>query len=210
MNDGEQVTTVAGGSVPLPVHAVDRYANPAAGRIDVRVVPSSLASYENGRLTPHRAGTGRIIATNGKATTSAKLEVVAGWRPSRSTRTRPDLDNGATQQLTLTGTVKGGDRVQIPAEAATWQVTPQDLGTVDAHGLFTADADHGGLAEVTATVAGATATTSIAVGSVSKVIDPMTSLDTWRLSNNTTGNPPPSPPIPASSRPAPPRPGRCG
>ncbi|MDX3235631.1 phosphodiester glycosidase family protein [Streptomyces sp. ME03-5709C] len=189
VNDGEQVTTVAGGSVPLPVHAVDRYANPAAGRIDVRVVPSSLASYENGRLTPHRAGTGRIIASDGKASTSAKLEVVSRLESLTVAPDKADLDNGATQQLTLTGTVKGGDRVQIPAEAATWQVTPQDLGTVDAHGLFTADADHGGLAEVTAKVAGATATTSIAVGSVSKVIDPMTSLDTWRLSNNTTGNP---------------------
>ncbi|MFF3461965.1 Ig-like domain-containing protein [Streptomyces sp. NPDC002619] len=73
--------------------------------------------------------------------------------------------------------------------ARTWKVTPDNLGTVDAHGLFTADADNGGLADVSATVAGATGTTSIAVGSVSKVIDPMTSLDNWRLSNNTTGKP---------------------
>ncbi|MFJ4467085.1 phosphodiester glycosidase family protein [Streptomyces sp. NPDC089424] len=189
VNGGEKVTTVAGGSVPLPVHSVDRYANPSSGEVHVRVVPASLASYENGRLTPHHAGTGRIVASDGKASTSEKLEVVSKLETLTVSPDKADLDNGATQQLTLSGSVKGGGEVQIPAEAATWKVTPQDLGTVDAHGLFTADADHGGLAEVSAHVAGATGTTSIAVGSVSKVIDPMTSLDVWRLSNNTTGEP---------------------
>jgi exopolysaccharide biosynthesis protein len=189
VNGGEKVTTVAGGSIPLPVHAVDRFANPAAGRVHVRVVPSSLASYEDGRLTPHRTGTGRIIAFDGKAFTSEKLEVAGKLETLAVSPDKADLDNGATQQLTLSGTVKGGEAVQIPAEAATWKVTPDDLGTVDAHGLFTASADKGGLAEVSAQVAGATGTTSIAVGSVSKVIDPMTGLDVWRLSNNTTGKP---------------------
>ncbi|MFF7214396.1 phosphodiester glycosidase family protein [Streptomyces sp. NPDC008238] len=189
VNGGEQVTTVAGGTVPLAVHSVDRLANPAAGQVHVRVEPSSLASYENGRLTPHRTGSGRIIASNGRASTSEKLEVVSKLKTLTVSPDKADLGNGATQQLTLSGTVKDGGAVQIPAEAATWKVTPENLGTVDAHGLFTASADVGGLAEVSAEVAGTTTTTSVAVGSVSKVIDPMTSLDVWRLSNNTTGQP---------------------
>ncbi|WP_329186422.1 phosphodiester glycosidase family protein [Actinacidiphila glaucinigra] len=189
VNDGEQVTTVAGGSVPLAVHSVDRLANPAAGQVDVRVEPSSLASYEDGRLTPHRTGSGRIIARNGRAVTSEKLEVVSRLASLAVSPDKADLDNGATQQLTLSGTVKDGGEVRIPAEAATWKVTPDNLGTVDAHGLFTASGGVGGLAEVSAQVAGTTTTTSIAVGSVSKVIDPMTSPDVWRLSNNTTGEP---------------------
>ncbi|MEU1620688.1 phosphodiester glycosidase family protein [Streptomyces sp. NPDC005722] len=189
VNGGEQVTTVAGGTVPLAVHSVDRLANPAAGQVHVRVEPSSLASYENGRLTPHRTGSGRIIASNGRVSTSEKLEVVSKLKTLTVSPDKADLGNGATQQLTLSGTVKDGGAVQIPAEAATWKVTPEDLGTVDAHGLFTASADVGGLAEVSAEVAGTTTTTSVAVGSVSKVIDPMTSLDVWRLSNNTTGQP---------------------
>ncbi|TFV32471.1 hypothetical protein E4K10_20670 [Streptomyces sp. T1317-0309] len=100
-----------------------------------------------------------------------------------------DLDNGATQQLALSGTVKGGGEVQIPAEAADWKVTPDNLAPSTPTVCSRADADNGGLAEVSAQVAGATGTTSIAVGSVSKVIDPMTSLDVWRLSHNTTGKP---------------------
>ncbi|MDX2649745.1 phosphodiester glycosidase family protein [Streptomyces sp. PA03-1a] len=189
VNGGEQVTTVAGGTVPLPVHSVDRLANPAAGQVHVRVVPASLASYEDGKLTPHRTGSGRIIASNGRASTSEKLEVVGKLSTLTVSPDKADLDNGATQQLALSGTVKDGGAVQIPAEAATWKVTPENLGTVDAHGLFTASTDDGGLAEVSAQVAGTTATTSVAVGRVSKVIDPITSLDVWRLSNNTTGNP---------------------
>ncbi|MFF0288150.1 phosphodiester glycosidase family protein [Streptomyces sp. NPDC005262] len=189
VNGGRAVTTVTGGSIPLPVHAIDRFANPAAGQVHVRIVPSTLASYEDGKLTPRRTGTGRIVAFNGKTFTSEKLEVVSKLESLTVSPDKADLDSGATQQLTLSGTVKDGGKVQIPVEAATWKVTPEDLGTVDAHGLFTADTEHGGLAEVSATVAGTTATTSIAVGRVTKVIDPMTSTDVWRLSNNTTGAP---------------------
>ncbi|MFJ7078978.1 phosphodiester glycosidase family protein [Streptomyces sp. NPDC098781] len=189
VNGGKTVTTVAGGSIPLPVHSLDRFANPAAGQTHVRIVPSSLASYEDGKLTPHRSGTGRIIAFNGKTFTSEKLEVVSRLETLSVSPDKADLDSGATQQLILSGSVKGGDEVQIPAEAATWKVSPDNLGAVDAHGLFTADTEHGGLAEVSATVFGTSASTSIAVGRVTKVIDPMNSTDVWRLSNNTTGKP---------------------
>ncbi|MEV7323960.1 phosphodiester glycosidase family protein [Streptomyces sp. NPDC093970] len=189
VNGGDTVTTVTGGSIPLPVYSVDHFDNPAAGETHVRIEPASLATYEDGKLTPHRSGTGRIIAWNGSATTSEKLEVVSKLKSLSVSPDQVDLDNGATQQLTLSAKDEDNDEVQIPAEAATWKTDPADLGSVDAHGLFTASADDGGLAEVTASVAGATATTSIAVGSVSKVIDPMNSLDHWRLSNNTSGKP---------------------
>ncbi|MYS19512.1 MULTISPECIES: phosphodiester glycosidase family protein [unclassified Streptomyces] len=189
VNGGKAVTTVAGGTVPVPAYATDRLGNPAAGSVRVTVEPSSLASVADGRLTALRTGTGRIVATDGRATTSQKLTVVDRLATLAVSPDAPDLGNGATQQLTLSGTVKGGAAAQIPAEAADWKVTPATLGTVDAHGLFTADATNGGLAEVTASVGGATATASIAVGSVSKTIDPMTSTDVWRLSNNTTGQP---------------------
>ncbi|MER6165519.1 phosphodiester glycosidase family protein [Streptomyces violaceorubidus] len=189
VNGGEPVTTVVGGSVPVPVHAVDRFANPAAGRIHVRIEPAGLATYADGKVTPHRSGSGRIIASDGHAVTSQKLRVVSGLQALTVSPDKADLDSGATRQLTLSGTVKGGSSAQIPAEAATWKVTPDDLGTVDAHGLFTASSDKGGLAEVSALVAGRTTTTSIAVGRVSKVIDPISSTDRWKLSNNTTGSP---------------------
>ncbi|MBY8877838.1 phosphodiester glycosidase family protein [Actinacidiphila acidipaludis] len=189
VNGGKPVTTVTGGAVPVPVYGVDKDANPAAGTLRVRVEPASLATWADGKLTPLRTGTGRIIASDGRAVTSQKLTVADRLDTLGVSPDTADLGNGATQQLTLSGTVKGGGQVQIPAEAATWKVTPAGLGTVDAHGLFTADAAQGGLADVTATVAGATAHTSVAVGSVSRTIDPMSSLDNWRLSTNSTGKP---------------------
>jgi exopolysaccharide biosynthesis protein len=189
VNDGDAVTTVPGGAVPVPVHALDGLGNPAAGQVRVRVEPPSLATYADGRLTPQRTGTGRIIATDGRATGSERLTVAGRLATLSVSPDAPDLGNGATRQLTLAGTVKGGGAAQIPAEAATWSVSPAGLGAVDAHGLFTADASAGGLATVTATVGGATATASVAVGSVSKTIDPMSSTDVWRLSTNSTGQP---------------------
>jgi exopolysaccharide biosynthesis protein len=188
VNGGKPATTVVGGTIPLPVYSVDQLANPSAGTTSVRIEPDSLATYSDGKLTPLRSGTGRIIASNGQAVTSQKLTVVDRLDSLSVSPDRADLGNGATQQLTLSGTVNG-EQVQIPAEAASWKVTPSDLGTVDAHGLFTADTSDGGLADVTAGVAGTTATASIAVGSVSKTIDPMSSLNNWRLSTNSTGKP---------------------
>ncbi len=60
---------------------------------------------------------------------------------------------------------------------------------MDAHGLFTADAHDGGMAKVTATVAGASATADVAVGNLAATIDPMSATGQWSLSNNTTGQP---------------------
>lgn len=189
VNGGAAVTTVPGGTIPVPAYAVDRLGNPAAGAVQVRVEPSSLATYANGELTPLGTGNGRIIASDGKVTSSERLSVVGKLATLSVSPNAPDLDNGATQQFALAGTVKGGGAAQIPAEAATWSVSPANLGTVDVHGLFTADADNGGLATVSATAGGVTATASIAVGSVTKTIDPMTSTSEWRLSTNTTGQP---------------------
>ncbi|MDX3076541.1 phosphodiester glycosidase family protein [Streptomyces sp. MI02-7b] len=189
VNGGDRITTVPGSTIPLSVYATDKVGNPADGTVDLRVEPASLASYENGRLTAHSSGEGEVIATSDGRSTSEKLEVAAELKDLSLSPDTVDMGNGGTQQLTLTGTVKSGRTTDISADAAEWTVTPSSLGTVDAHGVFTADAGNGGLAEVTAEVGGRTATASIAVGSVSKVIDPMTSTGVWRLSNNTTGKP---------------------
>ncbi|GHH74660.1 hypothetical protein GCM10018793_16400 [Streptomyces sulfonofaciens] len=189
VNGGEDLTTVPGGTVPLPAYATDSAGNPAAGAVHVRVRPASLATVSDGKLTAHRAGSGRIVADDGRAKTSRKLTVVDRLDTLTVSPDAPDLANGATQQLTVSGTAGHGGAVRIPAEAVHWTVEPASLGTVDAQGLFTADRTASGLAKVTASAGGATATASIAVGSVSKTIDPMTSTDVWRISNNTTGKP---------------------
>lgn len=189
VNDGKPVTTVPGGTVPVPVYATDKLGNPAAGTPRVRVEPASLASWSDGRLTPHRTGSGTLTVTDGRAHSSVKLKVVDKLATLTVSPDAPDLNNGGTQQLTLAGATKGGAAAQIPAEAADWSTSTPSLGTVDAHGLFTADAANSGLAKVTATVGGTSATVTVGVGNVTEPIDPMDSTDVWRLGNNTTGAP---------------------
>ncbi|MEU6204246.1 phosphodiester glycosidase family protein [Micromonospora musae] len=189
VNGGQPVTTVAGGTVPTPIYATDALGNPARGDIDVRVEPKSLATWANGKLTSLRSGTGQLIASNGRASAIETLRVVEKLGSLTVSPDTVDLNNSDTRQLTLNGTTTKGDKVTIPAEAATWSIAPAELGAVDAHGLFTAASSGDGMATVTAKVAGATATVSVAVGSSSKTIDDMDSTSTWRLSNNTTGQP---------------------
>ena len=189
VNGGEPVYTVAGGSIPVPAYATDALGNPATGTVNVQVEPASLASWSDGVLTPHHAGVGTIIVSDGHAHSAEKVTVEAGLASLTVAPNTPDVANGGTQQLTLSGTDEAGHTVAVPAEAAAWQVDPSALGSVDAHGLFTAATSGGGMATVSATAGGATATASVAVGSISQLLDPMTSTAEWSLSNNTTGQP---------------------
>ncbi|GAA4499149.1 phosphodiester glycosidase family protein [Actinoallomurus oryzae] len=184
INDGTPVTTVPGATADVPVYATDAAWNPATGTPEVRVEPSSLATWQNGTLTARRAGDGVIIARDGHVTTTEPLHVLSKLDSLAIGPDEPDTVNGATQQFTLTG----NGSVPIPAETAHWTVTPANLGTVDAHGLFTAAAGGSGLATVTATAGGASASTTVAVGSVSAPIDEMSDPAGWNL-RNTTGQP---------------------
>lgn len=188
VNDDKPVTTVPGATIPVPVYATDAKQNPAAGKISVEVQPPSLASWSNGQLTVHGTGDGKIIASNGRARTSQPLHVVDKLASLSVSPDAPDLPNGHTQQFTLRGTLTSGTSAEVPAETAKWSVSDPALGSVDAHGLFTADGNNGGLVTVTATVAGKTASASIAVGETSTTIAPMDNVDDWNL-RNTTGQP---------------------
>lgn len=189
VNDGKPIHTVAGGSIPVDAYALDALGNPASGTVSVRIEPTSLASWSHGVLTPHRAGQGEILVSDGRAHSSEPLAVEAKLAALSMAPNAPDVSNGGTQQLALTGTDRARHAVEVPAEAAQWQVEPASLGAVDAHGLFTAASSGGGMATVTATVDGASATASVAVGSISALLDPMSSTSEWALSKNTTGQP---------------------
>jgi exopolysaccharide biosynthesis protein len=189
-NDGKPVTTVPGATVPVPVYATDAEQNPASGSISVSVEPPSLATWSNGQLTVKRAGDGILTARSGDAVTTEPIRVVDTLSSLTISPTQPDLANGTSQQFTLAGTAPGlgpsGQTAQVPAAAATWSVSDSSLGTIGPSGLFTADANNGGMVTVTATVAGATASASVAVGQVATTIDPMNDPNAWSL-RNTTG-----------------------
>lgn len=188
IDSGQPVTTVTGSTIPVPVYATDALGNPAAESPAVRVEPDSLASWANGTLTVHRAGTGMLIARAGQAVSARPLRVVDRLGTLSVSPAEPDLNNGGSQQFSLTGTTPRGAAVTIPAAAAHWSATPPDLGSVDSQGKFVAAASGAGLVTVTATVAGATATASIAVGSTATPVDDMSDVANWNL-RNTTGVP---------------------
>jgi len=184
-NGGGTVETVPGAAIPVNIYATDAQDNPASGTITTRVIPSSLGTWSGGRFTANRAGTGLLYAQNGSAWTVQRIDVVSKLESLTVSPAEPDLNNGETQQLTLSGTSSNGSAVQVPAQAGTWSVASTALGTVSASGLFTAAASGDGLTNVTATVDGTTASASVAVGSTSTVVDNMSSLSNW--SSNTGG-----------------------
>ncbi|HJP79982.1 MAG TPA: phosphodiester glycosidase family protein [Pseudonocardiaceae bacterium] len=189
VNGGAPVTTVPGGTIPVPVYATDANANPAAGTTTVQVLPPSLASWSNGQLTVHQAGAGVILARNGHAISVQPLRVVSRLASLSVSPAEPNLNNGATQQFSLTGSTALGQQPAVIANgAATWSVTPANLGTIDANGLFTAAASGSGLVTVSATVGGKTTTASVAVGSDSQVVADLSDVANWSM-RNTTGAP---------------------
>ncbi|WP_163567155.1 phosphodiester glycosidase family protein [Fodinicola feengrottensis] len=188
INGGKPVVTVPNASVPLKVYATDSAGNPATGTNDVTVVPSWIASYENGTLTAHSAGTAVIVARNGYATSVQTVRVTDSLSSLAVSPPAPDrIANGDKVTFTLSGK-SGSTDVQVPAEAAKWAVTPANLGTIDAHGVLTAGAADGGMATVTATLGGKTATASVAVGGESHHIADTADASAWSLRNTTTAD----------------------
>ena len=186
-NGGVPVTTVPGSTVPVPVYATDPAGNPAATPPTVRVVPPDLATWTAGRLTVHRAGTGRLVARDGTAVTGQPIRVAARLSSLSVAPDQPDLANGATQAFTLAGGTIGGRPATVPGAAARWTVTPPALGGVTDDGVFTAAATGDGLATVTASVGGRTAAATVAVGSRSAVVATLSDVPNWHLRNTTGG-----------------------
>jgi Phosphodiester glycosidase/Bacterial Ig-like domain (group 2) len=180
-NGGQPVVTVPGAGIPVPAYAVDSEGNPATGTVQVSVEPPSLGNWSGGQFTAARAGTGRLVARDGRVTSSEPINVVSRLSSLTVSPAQPDLGNGGTQQLTLSGVTPSGAPVQIPPAAATWSVANQALGSVSASGLFTAAASGDGLTNVTATVAGRSASASVAVGNVPSVLDDMSDVNNWSL-----------------------------
>ncbi|MGH3164395.1 MAG: phosphodiester glycosidase family protein, partial [Trebonia sp.] len=179
INGGAPVETVPGASIPVSIYATDAMGNPASGSVSATVDPPSLGTWSDGQFTPSHAGTGVLYARDGSGITQEKIDVVSRLASLSVAPADPDLNNGQAQQLTLSGTDSAGHAVRVPAQAATWSVANASLGTVSASGLFTAAASGGGLTNVTAAVGGQSASDSVAVGSVSSVVDNMSSLSGW-------------------------------
>jgi hypothetical protein len=184
INGGSTVETVPSATIPVNVYATDADGNPASGTVTATVNPPTLGTWSNGQFTAEKAGNGVIVAHDGAVTSAENIKVVSKLKSLTVSPAEPNLNNGQTQQLTLTGTSDTGAAVQVPAQAVTWSVANAALGTVSKSGLFTAAASGDGLTDVTATVDGTKAPASVAVGSVTSVLDDMTNLSNWSHSTH--------------------------
>ena len=197
VDGGAPLGLLAGTSEQVAAYATDAAGNPAATPVQVSVEPPGLATVsgsptadgttaELGLTAGTRSGTGWLVARAGDAVSREPLTVTGRPRSLSLSPAQPDLADGATQQFSLTGTAPGGTALTLTPQDAAWSVSPADLGTVGAGGLFTAAATGGGLATVTATAGGVSASASVAVGSSATVVDPMTDTGNWSL-NLTNG-----------------------
>jgi exopolysaccharide biosynthesis protein len=180
-NGGQPVVTVPGAGIPVGAYALDRDANPASGTVRVSVQPSSLGTWSGGQFQAARAGTGRLEASDGPVHTTEPIDVVSRLGSLAVAPADPDLGNGGTQQLTLSGVTPGGAQVRIPPSGAAWTVASPSLGTVSAAGLFTAASSGDGVTDVTAKVEGQTASASVAVGSTATVLDDLSVVGNWSM-----------------------------
>jgi exopolysaccharide biosynthesis protein len=199
VNNGKPMATLTRTTEQVSAYATDAEGNPAATPVRVAVEPPALATISgsptssgtatNVTLTAgSRPGDGWLVATAGDGVITRQPLTVTDKPSSLSiSPTGPDLDNGGTQQFSVTGTASGGTPLTVTPQDATWSVSPASLGTVSASGLFTAAAAGDGLATVTATAGARSATTSVAVGSSATVVDPMTDTGNWGL-NLTNGS----------------------
>ena len=114
VNDGKPVTTVPGATADVPVYATDAADNPATGTPEVRVEPSSLATWQNGRLTANRAGDGVIVARDGHVTAVSRCTCCPGSTPSPSARTSRTRSTAPPSSSPSPGTAPSRSRPRPP------------------------------------------------------------------------------------------------
>lgn len=180
INGGQPVTTVRGVPVNVAVSASDSAGNPVPeGGVHVTTTPASLGSWANGVFTPTTAGTGTITVTDGGVTASVPITVQSALSTLTVSPSDPDLDNGRTVPLALTGTTSNGAQIPLAPTAATWSVDDPSLASVSAAGAVTAADTGSGLVNVTASVGGAKAVSHVAVGNTSTELAPMDDSADW-------------------------------
>jgi hypothetical protein len=192
VHDGRPMAVLAKTTEQFSAYATDAAGNPAATPVQVSVEPPALATVTGSPTSSgtsatltlaagSRAGSGWLVAKAGRAVSREPLTVADRPQALSISPAAPDLDNGAAQQFSVTGTTLSGASLTMTPRDAAWTVSPAHLGAIGSGGRFTAAASGVGLARVTASADGRSATASVAVGHLATVVDPMTDTGNWAL-----------------------------
>jgi exopolysaccharide biosynthesis protein len=186
LNGGTEISTAPGVSTAVPAYVTDAEGNPATrDAMRVAAEPASLGTWKDGTFTAGTAGTGKLVLTAGDVSTSVNLSVADSFASLSMSPDAPDLADGGTQQLSLTGKDAAGRSVTVKPASAKWDLSRSDLGSIDAAtGMFTAAASGDGVVTVTATAGGKSASTSIGVGSTSQSLAAAEDPSTWSVSKS--------------------------
>lgn len=191
-DDGKPLAVLSNTTVPVSAYGLDALGNPSSDAAHLSVYPPGLATIGPGPTitTTGRTGSGVLVARAGRAVGQVPIKVTDRLSSMTMTPTTVDLNNGGTQQFSVTATTHDNQPVTLLPSSVTWTVTPPALGGVDpSTGLFTAAADGEGLGTVTATAGGKSVTASVAVGQRSEIVDPMTDVTNWGLTlHNASGS----------------------
>lgn len=197
INDGKPLALFTGTTTPISAYALDALANPAANPVQIFAAPANLARISNSSITAtFQTGQGQLEARAGPHRAAISLQVVDHLAALHLAPTLPSLNNGQRVQFQAAGSTSGGAPVLVPASAIHWSVNPPSLGSISPSGLFSASPSAVEVGNITATLGGASASASVAVGQVTQPFGTLTNLHLWGVSDHYLNVSPRNVPVP--------------
>lgn len=123
---------------------------------------NSVVNVSNGKLTPVKAGTATITASNGDKSDTCSVTVTANAKSVTLNKSAASISVGNSVELTA---------IVIPAQLqndVVWSSSDESVATVDQNGKITAVS--GGTATITATVGGKSASCEISVAKIPTLV----------------------------------------
>jgi len=184
VNQGNPLTLFAGATAPISAYALDARENPASGPVQISAAPAHLARISHNTIVANStAGQGQLLAQAGRVRAAETLQIIDHLAGLQLTPSTPDLANGQRIQFRATGIAPGGAPVLLSPSSIRWSVDPSSLGNINTTGLFAASASALKAGKVVATLGGASASASVAVGQIPQIIAPLTDLSLWSASD---------------------------
>ena len=153
------IRAVSGAVVGLRMAAVDAANHVAvSGDVSATVEPPSLGEFRNRMFYARQAGTGRILMRSGPLKGAVALEVQSAPATIEIEPPRPNVDDGATLQLSARAFDPHGYALAL-APALAWHAT---AGSIDGRGQYRAGSRD---AEVSVRIGNVSANSRVTVGS---------------------------------------------
>ncbi|HEU4965238.1 MAG TPA: phosphodiester glycosidase family protein [Bacilli bacterium] len=184
LHNGKPLKLFKGTTAPLTAFVTDEYHNPLPDvRVSYRVEPATLGEVTAAGefVAGLSGGTGKIVAT---APNGVQGEIpLTVYQKADSLTLTPnvsDIGNGTKQPFGVKVTAQG-QTFTIKPELLKWSVKDASLGSIDAHGVFTADRTNTGSELIIGQFGDVSTTATVGVGFVSKSLDTLSNANLWKI-----------------------------